>query len=64
MDARACDLLIHGHTHRPGEHALADGRRRFVLGDWRPWGEVLIYDAGHWELMLPACADVDLSVHY
>ena len=32
-----CDILIHGHTHRPGIHALdLDGRaaRRYVLPDW------------------------------
>ena len=40
--AAACDwlrsaqahTLIHGHTHRPGEHVLADGLTRFVLSDW------------------------------
>lgn len=32
-DAR---LLIHGHTHRPGIHALGNDRHRIVLGDWRP----------------------------
>lgn len=26
--------LIHGHTHRPGEHDLGAGRRRLVLSDW------------------------------
>lgn len=26
--------LIHGHTHRPAEHALGDGLRRIVLSDW------------------------------
>lgn len=26
--------LIHGHTHQPADHALADGRRRWVLSDW------------------------------
>ena len=26
--------LIHGHTHRPAEHALGDGLRRLVLSDW------------------------------
>ena len=26
--------LIHGHTHRPAEHALALGLRRVVLSDW------------------------------
>ncbi len=33
---RAADAvtLIHGHTHQPADHALADGRRRQVLSDW------------------------------
>ena len=26
--------LIHGHTHQPADHALADGHRRLVLSDW------------------------------
>ena len=26
--------MIHGHTHRPRDHAFADGRRRIVLSDW------------------------------
>lgn len=33
-----CDILIHGHTHRPARHALSlmDGRQaeRVVLGEW------------------------------
>ena len=33
---RAADAgtLIHGHTHKPREHALAEGRQRIVLSDW------------------------------
>lgn len=27
-------VLIHGHTHRPGEHILDAGHRRVVLSDW------------------------------
>lgn len=27
-------VLVHGHTHRPAEHALAGGRVRWVLSDW------------------------------
>jgi UDP-2,3-diacylglucosamine hydrolase len=27
-------VMIHGHTHRPKDHALGDGRRRIVLTDW------------------------------
>ena len=26
--------LVHGHTHRPADHRLADGRHRIVLSDW------------------------------
>lgn len=39
---RTCDwlrtaqasTLIHGHTHKPAEHDLANGLRRIVLSDW------------------------------
>jgi UDP-2,3-diacylglucosamine hydrolase len=33
---RAADaqVLIHGHTHKPAEHALGDGFQRVVLSDW------------------------------
>lgn len=32
-DATGCDVIIHGHTHRPALHR--DGaRRRYVLPDW------------------------------
>ncbi len=27
-------VLVHGHTHRPGEHDLGQGLRRVVLSDW------------------------------
>lgn len=33
QQARA-QWLIHGHTHRPADHALPDGRMRIVLSDW------------------------------
>lgn len=36
--------MIHGHTHRPAEHAVdVDGRRceRIALADWRESGEAL-----------------------
>ena len=29
-----CNRLVHGHTHRPADHALAPGRVRQVLSDW------------------------------
>ncbi|AOF85505.1 UDP-2,3-diacylglucosamine diphosphatase [Hydrogenophaga sp. RAC07] len=42
--------LIHGHTHRPGVHALGDDLQRVVLSDWDaaaepPRAEVLRLDA-------------------
>lgn len=45
--------LIHGHTHRPGEHLFdLDGApaRRMVLGDWYTHGSVLRCDAAGWRL--------------
>jgi UDP-2,3-diacylglucosamine hydrolase len=45
--------LIHGHTHRPGEHIFyLDGKRarRMVLGDWYENGSVLTCDANGWVL--------------
>lgn len=35
--------LVHGHTHRPGEHvvALDSERGQIVLADWREEGEAL-----------------------
>ena len=45
--------LIHGHTHRPGEHAFTlDGApaRRMVLGAWYEQGSVLRVDARGWTL--------------
>ena len=29
-----CQLLIHGHTHRPATHDLGNGLSRMVLSDW------------------------------
>lgn len=29
------DALLHGHTHRPAVHKTIDGKKRYVLGDWR-----------------------------
>lgn len=44
--------LVHGHTHRPGDHELMLGRRkamRHVLADWHEdRGEVLVCDRGDW----------------
>ena len=35
MHATQCQTLIHGHTHRPAVHELAN-THRWVVGDWHP----------------------------
>jgi UDP-2,3-diacylglucosamine hydrolase len=47
LRAAGTSTLLHGHTHRPGIHALeVDGRpcTRIVLGDWYDQGSVLRWD--------------------
>ncbi|MGE8320143.1 MAG: UDP-2,3-diacylglucosamine diphosphatase [Comamonas sp.] len=49
LDAAQADTLVHGHTHRPAEHALDAAHRRVVLSDWDtdtdpPRAEVLRID--------------------
>ena len=34
LQAARARTLIHGHTHRPANHALAPGLQRVVLSDW------------------------------
>jgi UDP-2,3-diacylglucosamine hydrolase len=34
LDAADAVTLIHGHTHQPADHTLANGRSRVVLSDW------------------------------
>jgi UDP-2,3-diacylglucosamine hydrolase len=45
--------MIHGHTHRPGVHAVeVDGERaqRIVLGAWYEQGSYLSYERGRYQL--------------
>ncbi len=60
------DLLIHGHTHRPGIHKLlVDGRSatRIVLGDWYDQGSCLVLQAdGSYELLEMARGPSTLSI--
>ncbi|MDO4904492.1 MAG: UDP-2,3-diacylglucosamine diphosphatase [Lautropia sp.] len=55
MDQTGCDLLIHGHTHRPALHHWRHGdqsRQRWVLSDWgHTRGSVMSLEEG---LALPA----------
>lgn len=53
MRAHGVRDLIHGHTHRPGEHRFdLDGvpARRLVLGDWYDQGSVLRCTPTGWSL--------------
>jgi UDP-2,3-diacylglucosamine hydrolase len=34
LEHLGASLLLHGHTHQPGQHALAHGKSRLVLSDW------------------------------
>ena len=34
LEAADASILLHGHTHRPGEHVLDASHRRIVLSDW------------------------------
>jgi UDP-2,3-diacylglucosamine hydrolase len=51
--------LIHGHTHRPGDHCVQIGDReavRSVLAEWHPHhGEILVHGPSGWhrEAVMP-----------
>ncbi len=50
LQASLSTNLVHGHTHRPGLHTLAQNAQRYVLSDWdaasdKPRAEVLRW---HW----------------
>lgn len=49
MAQHRADKLIHGHTHRPARHRVAQGER-IVLGDWDDLAWALSYEAGEWTL--------------
>ena len=47
MRRENADILIHGHTHRPGVHEFQiDGEKktRYVVGDWYTQNSALIYE--------------------
>lgn len=46
-----CQLLIHGHTHRPAIHELKQQQStRIVLGDWYAQGSVLRWNKNGYKL--------------
>ncbi len=46
MARHNASLLVHGHTHRPAHHGLADGRERWVMSDWQQDYGFLEYNQG------------------
>jgi UDP-2,3-diacylglucosamine hydrolase len=34
LDTLSCQHMVHGHTHKPGVHALGGSKYRSVLSDW------------------------------
>ena len=47
MEENECDVLIHGHTHRPAIHRMDDSKTRYVLGDWNHCGWLTRIEDGH-----------------
>lgn len=50
MTKNDCRLAIHGHTHRPGIHRVAEDKQRIVLGDWHHCGWLLRSNHGSFQL--------------
>lgn len=53
LDALDADVMIHGHTHRPGDHRWQQGghsRRRLVLGAWTDSADYVIADGAELRL--------------
>ena len=49
------DAVVHGHTHRPGVHAIAGypNTVRYVLGDWDRCGWLLRFDGAFSQIRFP-----------
>ena len=50
FDELNIDILIHGHTHRPGIHSIAGNKQRIVLGDWNPAASFISWKNDRFEL--------------
>ncbi len=54
LEKTKCQLMIHGHTHKPAIHQINSSSQtatRIVLGDWHQQGWVLkIFDDDHYQL--------------
>ena len=61
LQACQADVLVHGHTHKPGTHLLSHGRERWVLSDWDalaspPRAQALRWQGGTW-------SRIDVAAH-
>jgi len=45
FETNDAEILIHGHTHRPGVHRYGQSRTRYVLGDWNPQPSYLSWNS-------------------
>lgn len=59
LETAECQILLHGHTHRPALHELGGGHQRWVLSDWDceaapPRADVLRLDATGLHRIAPA----------
>lgn len=59
LQRHRCQVLLHGHTHRPAVHELGQGLQRWVLSDWEldhqpPRADVIRLDADGLRRMAPA----------
>ncbi len=61
LAAADCQILLHGHTHRPAMHRLGEDCMRWVLSDWDfdhlgpARGDVLRWTAAGLQRLPPAC---------
>jgi UDP-2,3-diacylglucosamine hydrolase len=47
MRNHQAEILIHGHTHRPGVHELGGEKQRIVLGEWHADGAIYLSVINH-----------------
>jgi UDP-2,3-diacylglucosamine hydrolase len=61
LQTAGAEILIHGHTHRPGSEQRPEGWQRHVLSDWDldheavPRAEVLRWTGSGFERRMPGC---------
>lgn len=54
--------LLHGHTHRPAIHSLANQNYRMVLGDWQNQPSYALFDEGIFTIYDSRCPQHQASL--